>query len=79
MAPYWLRIHFLTDPLKTCDKISPSCVASPRPQTKMDERLPKEVGVTGVSGAPYGLQVQWGTNKNFGKPTKLRSQIINEP
>ena len=31
--------------------------ASPRSQTKMAERLPKEVGVDGISWAPYGVGV----------------------
>ena len=41
----------------------------------MVERLPQEVGVTELSGAPYGVNIEWGENIYWDKPTGLRLQI----
>ena len=37
-------------------------IASSRSHTDMAERLPQEVGETGVSRAPYGIELQWVKN-----------------
>ena len=37
-------------------------------KSKMTEKLPQEVEVPGVSGALYGVGIQWGKGVNLGTP-----------